>query len=123
VVIQKGYTMTNTYTWGLQSAPLVAPAVDGLTNVIVAAHWTYDAVDPTGKYREHRYGEVQLAAASPASFTPFASVTAAMLYGWIAEALGDQVAAMQTSMDAKIAAQIAADANPATPIPMPLTAS
>ena len=116
--------MTNTYKFGLQSPPLVAKSLDGLTNVIVAVHWTYDAMDDTGEYAAHRYdGPLELSVPSPANFIPFEQVTPDMLNGWIAAELGDRVAVLQAGMDADITAQIAAAANPATPVPMELVAA
>lgn len=119
--------MANTYTWGLQSSPLVAKSLDGLTNVVVAVHWnvtaTSDQKDPNGNfYTAYRYGgPLALGSPNPDSFTSFNTVTIVMVNGWVQAALGsDQVAALQSGMDAEIAADIAAAANPATPVPMAL---
>jgi len=129
--------MTNTVIWGLQSPPLVVSSLDGLTNVITAVHWCVTAISdqksdvapqdflPPVYYWAYRYnGPLQLGAPNPASFTPFEQVTLAMVNGWVQDALGaDQVAALQSGMYAEIEAKIAADANPSTSVPTPLTAS
>lgn len=125
--------MTNSYAWSLQAPPLVAASLDGLTNVVSIVHWQVVATSPTAKpgvtptqyYTARRYGgPLSLGAPNPAAFTPFDQVTLPMLMGWVqtqldADAPGT-VAALLASMDAEIAAAIAADQNPATPKPMAL---
>lgn len=114
--------MSNTYTWALQSAPLVSKSIDGLTNVIREVHWCVTATDEKTETSAYRYGgPVQLGAPSPAAFTAFEKTTLADVVGWYQEVLGkEQIEALTKSMDDEIEAQIKADADLSTPVPMAL---
>jgi len=127
--------MSNTYDWNLQSAPLVSPSLDGLTNVVREVHWcvtaTSDVMETltnqmTGKKYQspiaaYRFGgPVQLGAPTPAAFTPFPPPLADIV-GWYQAALGEeQVADIIKALDTEIEAKIKAAADPSTPVPMAL---
>ena len=124
----------NTYDWNIQGPPMVSPSLDGLTNVVVSADWCVTATSdqmetvqmdngPVEKpITAYRYGgPVALGAPSPAAFTPFEDTTLADVIGWYKDAMGkEEVDGIIKSLDAEIAAKIAAAADPSTPRPMPL---
>jgi len=86
-----------TYTWTFPQFD-VAKAEDGLTDVVKTIHWRYDAVD--GDHSAGAYGSAGLPAADSANFVPFANITEA----WAIAAVDVDVAAMQATLDAQIAA-------------------
>ncbi len=81
--------MTQNTTWVLDGCEYSNSAIDGLEQVVTVAHYRVNAEDDTKPgVIGTAYGAVSLGAPPPASFTPLASVTKAMIIGWTKDALG-----------------------------------
>ena len=109
--------MATTYTWTINAMDCY-PQHDGETDVVFTVHWTLNGTD--GTYNGSVYGTVGVTYDASAPFTPYADLTQNQVVGWVEAALGaEQVA----SLEANIATQIAAQANPpvVTP-PLPWSA-
>jgi hypothetical protein len=111
--------MAITYQWNIQSLDCV-PKEDGLTNVVVTAHWTVTAVSSEGKeiidyngndaispYTSSAYGTQSFTYVPVSQFTPYADLTQEQVVGWVQEAIGiDAVTALKDNLDKQINAQI-----------------
>jgi hypothetical protein len=77
-------------------------------NIITTIHWTASDEDADGNTGS-AYGSVGVTLVGTP--TPYADVTEAMAIGWAKDALGDE---QVTAIEASIASQIDAQANPVT---------
>lgn len=92
------------YKWNIQALDCV-PQEDGLTDVVVTAHWNVSATD--GTYTSSAYGTQSFTYDKTKSFTPFANLTQDQVVGWVQEGMGiDAVTALQQSLDQQIENQI-----------------
>lgn len=90
----------NTYNWTI-SALDCKPQEDGLTDVVVTAHWRVDATD--GTYNAGVYGTQSFTLNTEGNFTPFADLTQDQVVGWVQENMGvDAVTALQENLDKQI---------------------
>lgn len=65
--------MTITYTWIFTGFD-VAPAENGLTDVVKTIHWRYRGTDEQDNFVD-TYGSVSLPSSSPENFVPFDQIT------------------------------------------------
>lgn len=94
----------NTYTWTIQALDC-KPQEDGLTDVVVTAHWNVSATD--GTYNANVYGTQSFTLTSKSGFTPFADLTQEQVVGWVQAAMGiDAVMNLQLNLDAQIENQV-----------------
>ena len=96
--------MTTTYNWAIQAMDCV-PQEDGLTDVVVTAHWNVSATD--GTYTSSVYGTQSFTLQQGGSFTPYPDLTQDQVVGWVQDAMGPEgVASVQTNLDTQIENQI-----------------
>lgn len=96
--------MTILYNWTI-SALDCKPQEDGLTDVVVTAHWQVSATN--GTYNAGVYGTQSFTLQSGEGFTPYADLTQDQVIGWVQSAMGiDQVTALQQNLDAQIENQV-----------------
>ncbi len=96
--------MATTYQWDIQALDCV-PQEDGLTDVVVTAHWTVSATD--GTYNASSYGTQSFTYVPASPFTPYADLTQEQVVGWVQAGMGiDAVTALQENLDQQIANQI-----------------
>jgi hypothetical protein len=96
--------MTTTYQWTIQALDCV-PQEDGLTDVVVIAHWNVSATD--GTYTSSVYGTQSFTYTPSSPFTPYADLTQDQVVGWVQAGMGiDAVTALQENLDNQIANQI-----------------
>ena len=72
------------FTWTFPQF-IVNPTSDGLTNVVTAINWVCTGTD--GTYTSSMSGTVQLGSPNPAEFVPYADITQAMAYAWVAQSI------------------------------------
>jgi hypothetical protein len=94
--------MTTTYTWTIQQMDCV-PQEDGLTDVVVTAHWTVSATD--GTYNASSYGTASFTYDPESTFTPYADLTQEQVLGWVWDN-GVDKDAVEANLDQQIEAQI-----------------
>ena len=70
-----------TFNWTI-SVTERAVSLDGLSDVIFAAHWGYTATGETGVTAE-LFGVTPFGPPNPEDFTPYDSITTAMVEGWL----------------------------------------
>ena len=96
--------MTTTYQWTIQQLDCV-PQEDGLTDVVMTAHWSVSATD--GTYTAGAYGTQSFTYTPGSPFTPYADLTQDQVVGWVQAGMGvDAVIALQENLDQQIANQI-----------------
>lgn len=96
--------MAITYQWAIQSLDCV-PQIDGLTDVVVTAHWSVLATD--GTYTSIVYSTQDFSLQQGGSFTPYADLTQEQVVGWVQASMGvDAVTELQENLDMQIANQI-----------------
>ena len=61
---------------------IVSPTYDGLTNVVTAVNWVCTGTD--GTISSSASGTAKLGTPNPAEFVPYADITYAMAYAWVA---------------------------------------
>lgn len=105
--------MPNAYTWQFVRLD-VYPTYGALANVVQSVHWEVTASDGVG-HAAQAYGEQSLGPPDPENFTPFAELTQAQVQGWTEAALGAELAAMQSQLDAAIQQQISPSIVPMSP--------
>ena len=90
--------MTN-YTWSIVN-------MNRLTsdNFVITAHYNVSATD--GTFQASTYGTTSYTQAESESFLPYASLTEAIVVGWVQTALG------KDTVEASLQGQIDAQANP-----------
>jgi len=100
------------YTWDVSTVDTY-PTKSSKSDVIYNVHWRLTATDDTNKdasnvnISETVYGSQVLDTSDLSSFKAFADVTASDVQGWVETAIGsDEVTAMKTGLDAKIAEMI-----------------
>jgi hypothetical protein len=94
-----------TYTWQFPALD-VYPTYQGLTNAVYSVHWTLTGNDGSG-HVSTAYGSQALGAINPQNFTPFASLTAAQVQGWVEAQMGStDLAQCKAGLDQRIAEQI-----------------
>lgn len=77
--------MSNIYNWEVTILD-TAPSLDGLEKVVIGAGWYVEAKDDTpDPVKADLIGYTKFEAASPASFTPYESLTKAQVLKWIWE--------------------------------------
>jgi len=72
------------FTWTFPQF-IVNPTSNGLTNVVTAINWVCTGTD--GTYTSSMSGTVQLGSPNPAEFVPYADITQAMAYAWVAQSI------------------------------------
>lgn len=98
--------MSIEYTWGIaQLEAAIEKEVQGevLSDVATTAHWTCSATD--GVYSASVYGSIGLSDPDPEQFVPAGSLTKDIVIGWVQDALGDQLDAIENGLDAQIFSQ------------------
>lgn len=93
-----------TYTWQFPALD-VYPTYQGLTNAVESVHWRLTGDDGAG-HTATAYGEQPVGAPDPDNFTPFASLTAAQVQGWVEAQMGAEVTHLHTDLDGQIAQQV-----------------
>lgn len=94
-----------TYTWQFPALD-VYPTYQGLTNAVYSVHWRLTGNDGSGHVAT-AYGSQALGPIDPQNFTPFASLTASQVQGWVEAQMGaPDVALCKASLDQNIAGQI-----------------
>jgi hypothetical protein len=92
------------------------PQEDGLTDVVVTAHWQCTGVD--GEYTAQVYGTASFTLEQGAGFTPHADLTQDQVLGWCYASGVDKDAT-----EANVAAQLEAQINPPVVVlPLPWAA-
>ena len=89
--------MAINYNWVI-SAMDTAPSEDGLTDVVKAVHWRYQAQD--AEYFADVYGSMPCATPSETDFTAYPDLTEDQVISWL-EA-GNDVEALKANLDAQI---------------------
>ena len=69
------------FTWTFPQF-IVDPMSDGLTNVVTAINWVCTGTD--GTISSSSSGTAKLGTPNPAEFVPYADITYAMAYAWVA---------------------------------------
>ena len=69
------------YTWTFPQF-IVNPTSDGLTNVVTAINWVCTGTD--GTVSSSSSGTATLGTPNPAEFVPYADITYALAYAWVA---------------------------------------
>jgi hypothetical protein len=98
--------MAITYTWDVVQMD-VYPEKDGFTDVVYMTHWTLSGTDNT--YTGSAYGTAGIALNEQGSYIPYEDLTQEQVLGWVKNSLGEEQVAL---LEAKIATQIANQANP-----------
>lgn len=86
-----------TYKWVI-SAMDTAPSEDGLTDVVKAVHWRYQAQDD--QYLADIYGSMACATPSETDFTAYSDLTKDQVISWLEAGL--DVEALQKNLDGQI---------------------
>lgn len=71
--------MTTQYNWTISRLDC-KPQEDGLTDVVVTAHWQCTGTD--GQYSAQVYGTCSFTLAQGEGFTPYADLTQDQVLGW-----------------------------------------
>jgi hypothetical protein len=85
------------FTWTFPQF-IVNPTSDGLTNVVTAINWVCTGTD--GSVTSSASGTAKLGSPNPAEFVPYADITQAMAYQWVAGCIS------MSGVEAQIATQI-----------------
>lgn len=85
------------YKWVI-SAMDTAPSEDGLTDVVKAVHWRYQAQDD--QYFADVYGSMACATPSATDFTAYPDLTEVVVIGWLENGLDKD--ALRENLDAQI---------------------
>jgi hypothetical protein len=94
----------NNYTWNIVAFDC-KPQEDGLTDVVVTAHWTVSATN--GTYTGSAYGTQSFTLQQGASFTPYPDLTQDQVVGWVQAAMGAEgVASLEANLNTQIENQI-----------------
>lgn len=112
---------TIVYTWLIEQLD-AAPAEGELTNVIRKIHWRLLAGD--GSSEVDAFGDVSLANADPADFTPYENLTAEIVIGWLEAAIDAKAESSDGPSVAQLRASLAGTLNyrrasPVVPLPVP----
>jgi hypothetical protein len=92
--------MTIIYQWTIQQLEC-KPQEDGLTDVVVTAHWNVSATDSTNT--TSAYGTQSFTLQQGESFTPYADLTQDQVVGWVQANMGiDEVTKLQENLDKQI---------------------
>ena len=111
--------MAITYNWNFD--PLeVEYASASLANVVNTVHWQYTATSEgtsslgvSGSFQGRNIGTVALDPVASSDFVAYASLTKAMVTGWVTASLGDdRVAEIQTNVSNSLAQQLTPPAGP-----------
>lgn len=90
----------NIYNWTI-SALDCKPQEDGLTDVVVTAHWRVDATD--GTHTSGVYGTQSFTLNQEGDFTPFEDLTQDQVVGWVKDNMGTEgVASLEANLDTQI---------------------
>jgi hypothetical protein len=96
--------MTTNYQWTIQAMDCV-PQEDGLTDVVVTAHWNVSATD--GTYTSNVYSTQSFTLSQGGTFTPYADLTQEQVVGWVQAAMGAEgVASLEANLNTQIENQI-----------------
>ena len=85
------------FTWTFPQF-IVNPQYDGLQNVVTGINWV--CTGSNGASTSSASGTVQLGTPNPAEFVPYADITQAMAYAWVAQSIS------MAGVESQIAAQI-----------------
>jgi hypothetical protein len=72
------------FTWTFPQF-IVSPTYDGLTDVVTAINWVCTGTD--GTISSSASGTAKLGTPNPAEFVPYADITQAMAYAWVAQSI------------------------------------
>ena len=115
--------MAQTFVWTINQLQ-TAPSLDGLTDVVVIAHWTYtlnDLEDDGTSYTASSYSTVSFGPPNPESFTAYDSLSEQDVVSWVETTLGEKtVLGLQTYLQENIANQ---KNPPIVVLPLPWTPS
>lgn len=97
--------MTTTYEWVVSQMD-TAPALDGLTDVVVTVHWRRNAtaIDDDKIYYAYTYGVMPCSTPSETDFTAYPDLTFEQVCGWLDSGL--DVEALNANLNAQIENQI-----------------
>ena len=85
IILQLTLVMINMqFTWSFPQF-IVNPSYDGLQNVVTGINWVCTGSD--GTYTSSASGTVTLGSPNPAEFVPYADITQAMAYQWVAQSI------------------------------------
>ena len=109
--------MAITYNWNFH--PLeVEYSSASLANVVTTVHWQYTAdtegtssLGVSGSFHGRSIGTTVLDPVASADFTPYASLTEALVTGWVTASLGDD---QVTSIKANVSGSLRDQLNPST---------
>lgn len=90
-----------TFAWQFTQLD-VLPSFEGLTDVVECMHWRLTASDGLG-HTATAYGEQCAGPPDPNNFTPFASLSAGQVTGWVEAAMGDELGAVQAQLEGQLA--------------------
>ena len=109
--------MSFTYRWNFNSLEVTYSSAS-LDNVVSNVHWRYRAeteatssLGVSGSFMSSEGGFEDLSPATSADFTAYASLTEALVTGWVTASMGDaRVTEIQTSVSSSLAAQLSPSA-------------
>lgn len=105
--------MAITYSYKITQLEM-APALDGLSDVITRARFTYTGIDSVSGYSGSFQGATPVPAPTSGSFTPLADLTEAEVIEWV------KVSHPTDHMQEQIGKQISRQITPKyEPVPMP----
>ena len=100
-----------TFTWAVTAMDCY-PQEAGQTDVVFTVHWTLEGTD--GTYSASVYGTSGVTYTAGEPFTPYSSLTQSQVVGWVQAALGQE---QVDALEANVAGQISAQANPTVVTP------
>jgi hypothetical protein len=90
-----------TYSWTFKNLRVAAQQGD-LADVMVSVDYRIGYTADRSRWVYH-YGSVDFAPADPALFTEYASITEEQMIGFVEQTLGDELATIQTALQAEYA--------------------
>lgn len=113
--------MAQTFVWTINQLQ-TAPSQDGLTDVVIIAHWTYtlnDIEDDGTSYTASTYSTIGFGSPTPENFTPYDSLTERDVVSWVENTLGEEtILGLQTYLQENVANQ---KNPPVVVLPLPWT--
>jgi hypothetical protein len=88
-----------TYTWDFSNL-MVAPSLDGFSDVVVSLNYTLTGQD--GDFTSTLCGSLQLQPPSEQNYTPYQQITKQQCQSWVEAAMGDALDVYQATIQAEI---------------------
>lgn len=92
------------FAWQFESLDVI-PTYQSLTNVVESMHWHLTADDGLGHHAT-ACGETKAGPVDVNNFTPFESLTEAIVQGWCETQMGDELTAVQSQLVGQINEQV-----------------